>query len=478
MSPGITAARSEMSRVPAADSASVVCRMDEKISATLAQIADLRLPVVRTSHLGNTTANNFGWLALAQHTYLSPIDHNLHGVDDIYFPWALLGPGGRVVACFNHRGEPQPQWVGQPAAALRHSVPPEYCAFLSFGLRAEQDGRDLIAEHLQVTRELSWQCNRSVPRPRSAELVDLKPLLVPLIHDFYEQRQLHLLFNRWVERTPRGYLKMYKLRHIEYRAGGEVLLFTDHARPRFVGSLALFLEQLFAGWRQVQARLLHSAPLPERGYAWITGVFNLLLNAVKEAQHDPTQRVFWHAAAATNHLYIQAPDFQHDFAALAQALIHSGHLPAGCELRFIPSFSCQLFATDPLACAQLDDLIDCFCAALKPPRHGLAPVKALAASPEPATVARAWLAEIAPRVRQELRLSLTRLNALSEVHLPIAYISGAHPIHPATYNKSGVAQRQLLGKNLYFPAALTTLAWGEAELLIRSLAELVAGESA
>ena len=54
--------------------------------------------------------------------------------------------------------------------------------------------------------------------------------------------------------------------------------------------------------------------------------------------------------------------------------------------------------------------------------------------------------------------------------LPIAHLG--HLRHP-TYNKYGLPQGALIGRSLRFASRLYELTWGEAELLCRSLAELV-----
>src|SRR5205807_2398553 len=80
--------------------------MDMTVAETLDVLAELKSPVVRTCHYGNTPANNLGWIALAKNTYFGSMDHTLYGIDDIFLPWVLLGDRGRVEACFDHRGEP------------------------------------------------------------------------------------------------------------------------------------------------------------------------------------------------------------------------------------------------------------------------------------------------------------------------------------------------------------------------------------
>src|SRR5690349_18430002 len=104
----------------------ITSSMGVKIAETLQAIAELRHPVVRTCHIGNATANNFGWLALTANTYLGQMEHTLYGVDDIYFPWAMLGDSGMVEACFDHRGGVAPDAAGRHASTLRPRVERKY----------------------------------------------------------------------------------------------------------------------------------------------------------------------------------------------------------------------------------------------------------------------------------------------------------------------------------------------------------------
>jgi len=54
--------------------------------------------------------------------------------------------------------------------------------------------------------------------------------------------------------------------------------------------------------------------------------------------------------------------------------------------------------------------------------------------------------------------------------LPIANL--AHRPHP-TYNKYGIAQQNLLAETPLFPPALLAMTWREAELLVKTLAQVV-----
>ena len=61
-------------------------------------------------------------------------------------------------------------------------------------------------------------------------------------------------------------------------------------------------------------------------------------------------------------------------------------------------------------------------------------------------------------------------NAIDPHQLPIANV--ANHGHP-TYNKYGIAQRNLMGEKLLFPRGLPAMAWVEAELLVKTLAQIL-----
>src|SRR5882757_3924100 len=96
----------------------IACPMRPRIAATLAEIRQLRSPVVRSCHVGNNTANIWGWLALARHARIAQVDHTLYGVDEVCLPWMVLDDGGRSAACYDYRGEPVPSAVGRHASEL------------------------------------------------------------------------------------------------------------------------------------------------------------------------------------------------------------------------------------------------------------------------------------------------------------------------------------------------------------------------
>lgn len=441
---------------------------------TLAAVAALATPVVRSCHIGNAGAHNYGWLALAGNTYLGPMEHTLYGVDDIYLPWAILGDGGVVEACFDHRGDPSPHLAGLHANQMKRLIPKTHRSLFNFGIFSELQGGDLIAHQHGVMADLARHLNGSALVPRSAEMLALRPVLSELLRRFHRKHRLDALFSKWVKRTRSSHALMLKIERIE-SSGDDVTVATDDGKVSFRGSIEALIDSLFAGLEEVSGRLASGSRLSRLGYPWMNVFFNLLLNSVKEHTADPAQRVFWHAGATTNHLYIHQEWFQRGFDRLTDALEEDGFLPAGAELRIIPTLSCQLFATRPDSLEILEELIACW-------RNGLwrrreRAERFLAAfqhTSAPGEVVDELFRELETPFVTDLARLLAAFNALDPHRLPIAYL--ADSLHP-TYNKYGIAQQSLRSVRPLFPGGFAALTWGESELLVRMLARLVADRS-
>jgi len=457
-------------RVLAAPRSPVSSAMEESVGETLAAVADLALPVPRSSHIGNAGSFNYGWLALTDNTRLCIIDHTLYGVDEIYLPWALLGDRGRIRACFDPRGRSISEHIGRHASCLYQSVPVKHRSLLNFALCAEIEGRDLMAEHLRVSTMLARQINGSKAMPWSGELCRMEPILRPVIVSFFRRRQLHLLFQRWVMTSSKGFASLQKLDHIEYPGGSDVIFYTGSRKLRFRGSIDAMLDNLFHGLQQVRGRLLEGRQLGEVAYPWFTNIVTLVVHALEAYQASPQQRVFWHATGSTNHLYVRQADFLHQAVLLVEALVEAGYLPAGFDLRLIPTYGSQLFAVHLEALPLLEGLLVRWREELR--RQGRRSeewLTALAGTTTPAKVVSAFANELSPEWVHEFRQCLERFNAADLNHLPHAYLPNLH--HP-TYNKFGVSQHTLVGRTLHPPAQLHEMRWVEAELLVRFLAHL------
>jgi hypothetical protein len=458
---------------PARDSCAVSGCMEETVGETVATVAGLATPVVRTCHLGNASANNLGWLALARNTYFGQMEHTLYGVDDIYLPWVSLGDHGIVEACYDHTGRLRP-FTGHHANELRGMVARRHSSLFSYGVFAEHQGEDLISRHFHDLETVGASLNGSRVVPRSAETVALRPLLEPLCRHFFRQRQLHLLFNKWVRTTRAGYATALRIKEIRYEGGEDLSILTTDSGLSFRGTLDDLLEALFSGLSAVSERLRTARRFTSLGYPWITTCFNLVLNAVKEHGQDPGRRVFWHAVAATNHLYVGQGWFREEFAEVTGELARGGFLPAGAELRLIPTYSCQLFATGEESLAELELLLAVWRDHLRShAAEARRTLSALAGTNDPMTVVEAFLPELPPSFLRELGARLAAFNTIDTHRLPIAYMAGSdHPHH----NKYGISQRTLLGRPVLFPSGFLAMRWGEAELLVKTLARLLIDE--
>jgi len=449
----------------------LVSCMHLTVGETLDALRSLKTPVARTSHFGNNGAHNWGWLALGGNTELLQWEHSLYGIDEIYMPWMVLGNRGIVEACYNATGALEAGQTGRHAVEAIRSADPKFQRHLNFGIYAQYQGGDLMAHHIRLAETVSRHLNGITSTLISTELLGMREVLTYLLHDFCRTQNLHLLFNRWVRLSRKGYLVMLKLRNIEYHGPAEVSLYTKDGMQMFRGSIDSLIELLFEQLGLVSERLRTGVPPAFRHYPWINGFATYLLRALKELLHDPTQEVFWHAGGSSSQFYIHEEEVSSYMAALQEPLVRLGYLPAGLQIRLIPTFSSQLFATREESLAVLESLLDFWRTLLdrqrETARHYL---DLLASQPNPRPVVEEFCRTLEPAALAELGRRVEEFNAIDPHQLPIANVANHH--HP-TYNKYGIAQRELVGATLLFPRDLLSLRWVEAELLVKSLAQIL-----
>lgn len=442
-----------------------------RISDTLAEISVLRSPVARSCHVGNNTANNWGWLALAGNAYLLQYDHTLYGVDEVCIPWAVIGDYGLVEGYYNHKGEPQLEAVGKHVNTLMQKVDRKYFAHLNYGIFADYNGTDLIAYHYHLAAELSRALNSSEVSTDSNELLALRKLLSEVIRDFFKRKLLHLVFDRWISTSRRGYVTMSKLHNIQYDSMGGVSIYDTNSNVVFRGSFDDLLEMFFEGLRCVTKRLLTGHSLPRINYPWITICFSYLSSAVKEYYFDSSQMMFWHGAGSTSQYYINSDTMRDQFNTLTNLLVAWGYLPSAMHLYMVPTYCCQLFATSAEAVTVLNSLMSLWKDYLLAHRELVMQYTShLEETTDPLAVSAEFYKTIDVSFLEQLKRVLTEFNAIDANRLPIAHIAGQK--HP-TYNKYGISQISLLDKNPIFPDGFKELSWGEAEMLIKTLANIV-----
>ncbi|MDY7091409.1 MAG: hypothetical protein SX243_00405 [Acidobacteriota bacterium] len=445
--------------------------MDAGIAETLETVAGLASPVVRTCHVGNNTSNVWGWLALAGNAYLGQYDHTLYGVDENCIPWVLLGDDGVVEACFDHKGQPRPEEVGQHVNQHLAKAQRKYFAHLNFGIFGQHQGEDLITSHYRLAERLSRQMNGRGVRIRSQEVLDEAELFRSLIHDFFRHRKLDLLFNRWVRTTgKKGYAVAKKIRSIEYGAGGRATITAASSGTVFEGTAEELMEAFLDGMAKVSHRIRTAEPLGKISYPWFENFFNFLTYAAREHRTDPDQRVFWHAGGSSSQYYIHHEWVQSGFAELTELLEAWGYLPVGARVSIIPTFCCQLFATTEDSLPLLEALLAAWQEWLEERGEvAEALVQRLNTATDAFAVGAAVAEELAGPQGEELVRRMDAFNGADRNRLPIAHAADlGHP----TYNKFGVAQHHLLGVEPLYPWAFRELTWGQAELLIKALGHL------
>ncbi|HEY0190907.1 MAG TPA: hypothetical protein VGC42_07265 [Kofleriaceae bacterium] len=440
------------------------------IGDTLRQIAGLRSPVVRTCHVGNNTANNWGWLALARNTLLLQYDHTLYGVDDVCLPWLVLGDRGRVEADFDVAGRPRPEHHGLHATAALRAAPGRHHSVLCHGIFT--DGGDVLHDHWRQAVRGSQRRNARAPSCDSADYLASFELLAALVTAFAERRQLHLIFDRWVRTSKRGVPVFFPIEHIAYgdRAltihGGGGSLLHD-------AGIDALLAELRHGLAAVADRVRAGIRPPPLNYPWPALAFGYLWTAVKEHHADATQDRFFHAGGSASQYYLREPALAGRLQLVKRALVELGYLPEAAAIEVIPSHTCQLFATTPASAEVLAGMLEGWRDRLRRRDDTPGMLAQLSATTAPAVVIGAWFARLEPETRTWLAAQRTAFNRLDPHRLPIAHMTRP----PAdTYNKYGISQRALAERPVIFPEVFHHLRWFEAELLAKALAEVACHE--
>lgn len=445
--------------------------MPNRIASTLDEISRLATPVARSCHVGNNTSNVWGWLSLSANTRLVQFDHTRYGLDENCMPWLVLADYGRIEACYDHVGREQPEWRGRHVNAHLRAIPQKYFALLNYGIHTDYRDEDLILHHCRVARELSWQVNASRPSYDSSEAVSIAPALRGAIHAFADNRALHLVFDRWVRttRNRKRYTIAHKIGLIEYPRKGTIKITGRDGSPVFEGGAGSLADHFQDGIRQVSARLTDGTPVQNADYPWFSLVFSYLAGSVKEFLKDPQQTHFWHAGGSSSQYYVNDVGIQARFDQTRDLLVQCRLLPEDAKLTFVPTYCCQLFATRSDSLALLDELLDLWRAHVRANRDETARwVRRLTAASHPLEVSVQAYDALPERLRTRLRQRVSAFNNVDPNRLPVAHMAN---IRHATYNKFGLSQQRLYGQEIRFPKGFTYLTWGEAELLIKVLAQ-------
>jgi hypothetical protein len=450
--------------------------MSMGIGPVLDTIGGLRSGVARSCHVGNNTANNWAWLALAPNTQMIQFDHTLYGMDEVAAPWVLLRDRGVVQACFDHRGRPQPQYAGLHVNSVIPRVERCYLSHLNYGVFACHEERDLISSYCDISARLCAQINGTGLTFDSTELLSMRPLFCEIATGYARMGLLDRLFDRWVRTARRGNIIVEPLHEIAADSAGGRIRFTGmNGEILFDGGIDELLAQFFEALALIPKRLLTGSRIAKISYPWLTLAFTYLARAIKEYEVDPGQRTFWHGGGSASSYYINGAALQLQFGEHQRALTALGVLPDGVLLRFIPTYCAQLCALDGEGATILAKLLEIwldFCR-----RQGTAMTELIAClenTVDPADIVASAMGSIGAARIREIRLCMAAFNERTAHRLPIAH-TPVRPIH-RTYNKYGIAQANLLGRRFVFPDQLRELRWGEAELLVKVLAMIVREE--
>jgi hypothetical protein len=303
----------------------------------------------------------------------------------------------------------------------------------------------------------------------SSELLNARELISEVILSCATADGLDKIFDRWIRMTRKGHIVVEPLRRIESASPGTFRFIGMNGETLFDGGLEPLLEAFFESMKAISNRLRKGTRIQPHGYPWITLCFGYLAHTLIEYRRSPDQRVFWHAGGSASSYYINSPNLSREFNELAELLQRLEYLPQQASLLFIPTYSSQLCALDDNGLAILESMLDLWsqiCRRHQPEIQQAGMWLEQTTTPRPAIelVARS----IDDSESRDLRAMLLRFNETSDHKLPIAHIA-ERPIHP-TYNKYGIAQRNLYGRRIRFAANLAHLRWAEAELLTKILA--------
>jgi hypothetical protein len=449
--------------------------MEMRIGPTLATIGELRSGIARSCHIGNNTANNWAWLALAPNTQMIQFDHTLYGMDEVAVPWVLLGDRGIIDACYDHRGRQQTQHEGLHINCVLPAIDRGYLSHLNYGIFADHRGEDLVSAHCRTSDRLCKQINDSSLTFDSTEILAAQALLRDVIRGYARLAMLDRVFDRWVRTARKGQIIIEPLRRIETKGADQVCFIGMNGETLFDGELDRLVNLLFEGMAAVTGRLLGSPGIARVSYPWLTLSFTYLVRALKEYQIDPHQRTFWHAGGSASSYYINGQAIQVQFDEHRATLTSLGYIPQDAHLRFVPTYCAQLFALNTDGLGVLSRLLALWLDVCRAHKHEMdASVFELGTAVDPSEIVMSVYRLLTSAELQSIRELQALFNEQSQHRLPIAHVP-RRPIH-RTYNKYGIAQRHLLEQRFLFPENLGNLSWGEAELFVKILGLLALHE--
>lgn len=449
--------------------------MHDNIANTLDIIDQLKSPVVRSCHIGNNTSNNWGLLTLSPNIQLVQYDHTTYGLDENCAPWLVLGDNGLIIKCYDHKGIEKPEQCGiHINTHIKNICEKKYNQHLNYGLFPQFNEVDLINYHYNTAAKLSNQINRSSASFDSREILNIKELLTNIFRTFFNLKRLDLIFDRWVLKSKKGYVVMLKIGTINYLSDNTLEIYTNTKLQVFLGSIEKLIEQFFSNIKIVHDRIICAKHFQSVSYPWVTLKFSYLIPTIKEFTLDSVQKNYWHAGGSASQYYINNNIFVKEMNNLVSALIINKFLPTNVYINLIPSFCCQLFATNLVSLQILEDMISIWMSYKKTNKilfNNI--ISSLAATDHPLNTIKLAFKNLDNKVISQLKCLMLNFNVNDINKLPIAHITN-YPSN--SYNKYGIAQHNLLDKKILIPSNFKHLSWGEGELLIKILAETVISE--
>src|SRR5262249_52004129 len=149
-----------------------------------------------------------------------------------------------------------------------------------------------------------------------------------------------------------------------------------------------------------------------------------LIQCVKEFSIDRTQRRFWHAGGSSSPYYINRPDFRRRLRDVRDALISAGLLPSASELTIIPTFCCQLYATNVEGLGILEEIVQDWRDYLAADYHQMSrALLSIRRAVNPLEVGRRAHARIDREFLRSMDRALSAFNAVDRNRLPVAHVA-------------------------------------------------------
>jgi len=424
----------------------------------------------RSCHIGNNTANNWAVLKLFPQAYLVQYDHTTYGLDDVCAPWLILDDYGIVSKCFDPRGNLMNHVNKMHINIfLRELDKVKYSRHLNYAIPARHEDKPLFNYFYGTATELAKSINQSKVTFDSEEMLGQKRILALIFKKMAKEKELHLVFHKWVAVSKKGYLTIQNINRITYETD-KIQIYTKQDVMMYNGFIDDLINRFFDCLENIKLHIVESQTLPRLSYPWVTLQLSYLIPCIRDYSLDNSLSEFQHAGGSASQYYVNESCFSIKMNKLVEKLIRYGYLPENFQLKVVPSFSCQLFATTAESSNILENMLSEWRSVLNqnmPMTKQM--IYKLTEVTEPRSLVLGFKKEINRLSLTKLKTLLDKFNSISHHKLPIAHIPN---INHNTYNKYGIKQNLISSCQIHFPENIMNFKWGELDILVKLLAEI------